>query len=458
MRAIFASLIATALFILGCAKFPPNSSSTLRPEVFCEGESVAVTFDTLVGAVRLSWSPVASWHNVYRSDVSASAAAEKLTATPTTDSSFYDFTVKPGKSYEYRLTMSNPDGITETLKSVPYRISLSAELFSYYGDDCSDNDSDSFDTDADGHLDRMIWIDWDQDGRIDINDQGGPDVHIGDEASMFPNGKDPQKPYFGLDTTHYSLVDMYPFVDTCNFILLPDGSRHVFRSVVTKFIPPPTSTVRDTIDKPAFHRYIYRGPYTYEFIFGDWGIDEEIMDGRDNDQDGLTDEDSRGIDDTLDNDGDRFPAGGDREKMPAMVWNDENSNFQIDWPCSDTVRVLKKGKYLVLARFIQVKNAALGLFDPQRDTTALADTTILMHRCAPGGEFVSGTSGEDEERYDGIDNDGDGLVDEDLAKPSAIPMESVRNALIARLNTDHDKLGVYWQKIRDTISELSKGF
>jgi len=336
----------------------------------------------------------------------------------------------------------------------------------FYYDDAKDNNGNYFNTDSvwdpftgdrvtatgrDNIVDRMIWIDWDQDRHIDINGPAGPHMHIGEDISMFPNGKDPSKPYFGLDTTLYTLVEMFPYVDSCNFMLLSDGSRYVYRDVAySKYVPPPSSRVRDTIDAPAYGRYIYKGSYTHEFIFGDWGVDEEIMEGKDNTYDKLTDEDSRAIDDTLDNDGDRSPAGGAREKMPPMVWEDRDQDFQIDWPCDDTVRVLKIGKYLALARIIQAENTALYPFpgDPRRDRTVLADSTILLHRCASGGEFVSGTAGEDEEWYDGIDNDGDGLIDEDVSKTSAIPPESMRRALIDRLVADHEKLHTYWTSLR----------
>jgi hypothetical protein len=113
----------------------------------------------------------------------------------------------------------------------------------YYYNDSTDNDSDWYDSDSNGIADRMVWVDWDFDSLIDVNPPGVlPHVHIGEAADK--------------------------------------ATRHQYYAPV---------------DAPGakYHRYRYIGPYTYEFIGGDWGIDEEVMDGKDNDFDGIIDEDTR---------------------------------------------------------------------------------------------------------------------------------------------------------------------
>ncbi len=66
-----------------------------------------------------------------------------------------------------------------------------------------------------------------------------------------------------------------------------------------------------------------------EWTAGDFGVDEELLDGKDNDGDGLSDEDTRntmGIDD----DGDWFDTDNDNAQLgDAMIWNDNvNVNYR----------------------------------------------------------------------------------------------------------------------------------
>jgi hypothetical protein len=191
----------------------------------------------------------------------------------------------------------------------------------YYYKDRVDNDDDYYDTDGDGVMEPMIWIDWDGDDRIDINPLTGPDEYIGDSVHMRNN------------PTLYEVID-------------EAGAD--------------------------YRRYRYKGGYTYEFIGGDWGVDEEIMDGKDNDRDNLTDEDTRTVADTLDDE------GNSADTIP-LIWTDSDNDLFID------------------------------------DLEIQAGTSSYI----------------DEEWYDGVDNDGDGEVDEDVGE--RIPPESARAAIIARI-------------------------
>ncbi|MBD3391461.1 MAG: hypothetical protein GF418_05380 [Chitinivibrionales bacterium] len=250
----------------------------------------------------------------------------------------------------------------------------------YYYNDFADNDSDWYDTDQNGRVDRMIWIDWDGDDMIDItaNNTG----HIGDDAHR----------------------QAYP------------------------------AWYEDIDDADAdYHRFIYKGPYTHEFIAGDWGVDEEILDGYDNDGDGLTDEDSRVAADSLDDDGDYYdtdPSEGDPEidsSRHPMAWT-STADLSIDltggtgaW---DTVHV----DSLFAATYDSLYEAIYGinLFDPSA-RTAKYKIPVYRGRDYPG-EFTGGDYGMDEEWFDGVDNDGDGLIDEDVGE--AIPDSSLRQIII----------------------------
>lgn len=204
--------------------------------------------------------------------------------------------------------------------------SFKGEIPFYYYADTMDNDGNRFNTDslADNNkdsIDRMIWIDWDGDDKIDINPPNPVNhLHIGDSALI------------AQDVSH----SIYDTVDT-------QGSK--------------------------YHRYIYKGGPTYEFIKGDFGVDEEIMDGEDNDQDGITDEDTRPTADTLDDDGDYFDANNNH-KIDVTEWNDGNGN----------------------------------------------DTLDCFSHTSYNNEWTGGDWGVDEEIFDGMDNDGDGKIDEDVGK------------------------------------------
>ncbi len=145
---------------------------------------------------------------------------------------------------------SEIDSATKNYRELMNRLSYTAKLYRY--DDLKDNDFDWFDTDKNGKVDTMYWKDYDGDSLIDIfvgtdsSLQEAGDVHILDAAYRLKSG---------VFDSHYTFT-------------------------IKEFDP------RDTI-------FIYKGPYRGEFIRGDYGVDEEIMDGKDNDRDGISDEDTR---------------------------------------------------------------------------------------------------------------------------------------------------------------------
>lgn len=239
-----------------------------------------------------------------------------------------------------------------------------------YHNDYADNDSDYYNTNGTvgdkgiPRRERMIWVDWDGDEKIDI--YADRQVHIGDSVDMaqFP--------------AYYTAIDT------------PEAD---------------------------FRRYVYSGPYCHEFIGGDWGVDEEILDGTDNDNDGIVDEDSRIHADTLDDDGDfadisnQQPNG--RLFHPAQ-WRNQSLRYAVDAPIQRRAP-------------IDSLTLALQLLDVRTDTVPTALPVYATH----GGDFTGGDYGIDDEPFDGIDNDGDGLIDEDVNE--AVPPLELRDALIDSL-------------------------
>ncbi len=242
----------------------------------------------------------------------------------------------------------------------------------YYHNDGADNDSDYYDTNNNGVQDRMIWIDWDYDGKIDIDAAGTE--HIGDSIHIEMN------------------PELYEYIDT--------AGGH-------------------------YRRFVYSGGYTYEFIAGDWGVDEEIMDGIDNDQDGMIDEDTRIVADTLDNDGDWHDNTDitlNDTCFNPMHWTDDDGDFRIDMP--DTGWVMKPVKQeLLSSAYLSHFNAP----DSVRSFTGEPETGEYYTDRFP----TPGDWGVDEEWYDGLDNDGDGMIDEDVGE--MLPPEELREDLIDEL-------------------------
>ena len=269
----------------------------------------------------------------------------------------------------------------------------------FYYDDFKDNDHDYWNTNQNAFVDRMIWIDWDYDEMIDV-DQAGT-MHIGDSAHILAN------------PSYYEVVD---------------------------------STDED------YQRYRYKGPYTYEFISGDWGVDEEILDGEDNDGDSLVDEDTRISADTLDDDGDWVNTDTSSGPDTTAIWPNSfhpmnwvsGGNFTLD--ITDTLwdSVVVDPEYM----FIH--------YNPDTTADSLIHYPIYNFPGYPGypgvfgwpdsipryirkaytAEFIGGDYGMDEEWYDGLDNDKDGLYDEDVGE--IYPPESMRDVLITQL----EQLGV----------------
>lgn len=260
----------------------------------------------------------------------------------------------------------------------------------FYYDDYIDNDDDWYNTNGNEteftvngvsypKNDRMIWIDWDQDTLIDIHSPLDTatmgHIHIGDSIHRALN------------------PDLYESVD---------------------------------LSDSTYNRYKYKGSYNYEFIGGDWGSDEEMMDGHDNDQDGLVDEDTRNVSDTLDDDGDWYNTDNsvlNDSNFNPLIWIDNNNNGILD--------ISLTSNWIKVPISSQFKNLHSIGYSIQYNIV-LPDS-INSYTGTYSDEFTGADYGIDEEWYDGIDNDGDGLTDEDVNESR--PPESLRQAIIDKLTT-----------------------
>ena len=206
-----------------------------------------------------------------------------------------------------------------------------------------------------------------------------------------------------------------------------------------------------------------RPPARSDWQSGAFGIDEEMFDDRDNDYDGLKDEDARnarGMDD--DNDGDLTIAMIGTSPAP-MVWHEAGQHGNA-CPDMDTTRAMPAApfqrKYCIgslenriyLAQHYGrdslrtyysafVDNAETGNANCLEDAKKLSEEYKTAARAEsksakeyefdvdlacqykhiwksgippPNSEWTSGVFGVDEEIPDSIDNDGDGWIDEDL--------------------------------------------
>jgi tetratricopeptide (TPR) repeat protein len=270
-----------------------------------------------------------------------------------------------GSKISNKLDTNMASGIGSMIKE------LNIILPYYYYDDFKDNDSDFWNTDRDekNEMNRMVWIDWDNDHKIDIFSPADTlekgHLHIGDSIHIIQN------------------PDFYEIIDSSD---------------------------------SDYKRFLYKGPYTYDFVNGDWGVDEEILDGMDNDGDNLIDEDTRIVPDFIDDDGDYFDSDKNSILTP-MIWNDSNKNISIDISSNSWQKVpidtTFKKKYS--------DHYKEGIPD-----------SIPVYIGLAQQEFTSGDYGLDEEWYDGKDNDNDGLIDEDIG--NSIPPVELRELLIGKIN------------------------
>lgn len=333
-------------------------------------------------------------------------------------------------------------------------------------DDGLDNDFDG--ARAGGGTEPMVWHDFDKNGGIRYD--------YGDSARFAPYG------YLGMDIGHplhrhlrkelYRTFDEWAAdvpairLDTSansRKALMIKKCRDVLAGIPGSLLGP---SLRDAANATcSTHTSLLRPdaprPALSDWVGGTPGIDEEMVDERDNDYDGLKDEDARnarGMDD--DDDGLlKEDMVGDLSLVKPMEWADEPGSVN---GCPD----IEKGRMpdpprqrqfcigslehrihlartggasadsLLAAhysRYIGTENGPhpncledfAKLPQAYRQAEGLeAYDGIVRAACKfkhiwiaprpPDSEWTSGVFGIDEELPDGIDNDGDGWIDEDL--------------------------------------------
>jgi hypothetical protein len=115
---------------------------------------------------------------------------------------------------------------------------------------------------------------------------------------------------------------------------------------------------------------------------------KSVKDGLDNDHDSTIDDEdpNEGLnEDHMDDDGDWIDINMNGVQEP-MIWRDKNNDGEFSWIDAD----------------------GDNLYDLSESILLNVETSTIIN------EYISGDYGVDEERFDGKDNDGDSLIDEDL--------------------------------------------
>lgn len=346
--------------------------------------------------------------------------------------------------------------------------------------DLSDNDFDVQDSVRKG---RMVWHDYNKDGGIlfDYDDtltfigyagteRNGEARNIGHplhrylHPELYVKFSDPDWAWRAIATDETKNSRKSIMVNHCVDVasrLDVDGkvTEELKLLLQTSVCPAYASFL-----KPGVRPPVRGGVVRSDWQSGPFGIDEELFDDRDNDYDGLKDEDTRnakGMDD--DNDGILTVAMIGASPAP-MVWRDAAGHANA-CPDMDTTRAMPAAPFqrkfcigslenrIYLAHHYG-RDSLHAYYSPFRDNPEfggnanckldfeklpedykaaallesgsarqLADDVDLAcqykHIWLPGSpppnsEWTSGVFGVDEEIPDGVDNDGDGWIDEDV--------------------------------------------
>jgi hypothetical protein len=333
-------------------------------------------------------------------------------------------------------------------------------------DDGLDNDLDS--SRAGGGAGPMVWHDFDKDGgiRYDYEDSAlfaphgylgmniGHPLHRLLRKNLYQTFDEwaANEPVIRLDTSRNSRKAL--MVKKCKDVLagIPESLLGLSRRAEANAI----CTTHTTLLRPDAPR-----PALSDWVGGSPGIDEEMVDERDNDYDGLKDEDARNAR-GMDDDDDallKVEMVGDLSLVRPMVWAEdpesENGCPDIEkgsMPDAPRQRQFCIGSLehrihlartggdsadsLLAAHYSRFTGNENGphpncledfgkLPQAYRDAEGLKVTDDIVRTACkykhiwiapmpPDSEWTSGVFGIDEEIPDGIDNDGDGWIDEDL--------------------------------------------
>ncbi len=370
------------------------------------------------------------------------------------------------------MNQHNEAKLSGQLDEIVTNISDLSNFLSYMRyDDRLDNDFD--DQDSSGKGQRMVWHDYNKDGAILFNydDTVTFSGYTGKpENAQCQNIGHPLHRYLhpelyvkftdsawtrravAKDASKNSRQSiMIKHCDTVAVGLIVDGlvTEALKLKLLTQTCSTYTSILKSTVRPPA----------RSDWVSGTFGIDEEEFDDRDNDYDGIKDEDSRNAH-GMDDDDDailRVSMIGVAGEPAPMVWHEAPGHVN-QCPDIDTLKAmlpppfqrqfcvgsLEHRIYLAqhggvdslkvyYSKFIgegAYKNC-LEDFDKLPDAyktavglrlntdAAVQDACQYKHIWKsgvhpPNSEWTSGVFGVDEEIQDGVDNDGDGWIDEDI--------------------------------------------
>jgi hypothetical protein len=336
--------------------------------------------------------------------------------------------------------------------------------------DFLDNDFD--DQDSSGKGDRMVWHDYNKDGGIVFN-YSDTLTFIGYTGT----GRNGECQNIGHPLHRYLHPELYyKFTDSAwaKRKISGDTSKNSRKSIMINHCVDVAQALDingkvDTTLKiklmtqtcftfTSILKSTVRPPARSDWISGTFGVDEEEFDDRDNDYDGIKDEDSRnarGMDDDDDAILSTDMIGKPSQPAP-MVWSDVPGHAN-QCPDIDTTKAMlappfqrqfcigslehriylsqhggKDTLSLYYSRFLgegpnqnclddfdklpETYKTAVGLHSSSDD--AVQDACQFKHiwkkGIPPNSEWASGVFGIDEEVPDGVDNDGDGWIDEDV--------------------------------------------
>ena len=404
---------------------------------------------------------------------SDSVDAKDISNDPNDINDFISSVVGPARKSDSNLSAVNDamgqyakdSTLREELDDIMSSINELNEFLSYmYYNDGLDND---FECVGVSSPEKMLWHDYDGDRRIRYDyDENWDSLVAADDGvlaahSLFGNIGHPMHRYknrglyepmvvYQLQNEQTSSMEensrSVNMINKCQDVaddipntLITDGLKAYLRdSTCTQF----SSALKASVTPP---------------VRSDWisgcGVDEEILDQIDNDYDGIQDEDSRsalGYDD--DNDGaiDTSMIG---QVISPMIWTDVNGNGCIDIdttialntsnPKQNCIGAFQHRIYLatldsdssnlksMYLKYVDQSDIDECVNDVDRIIEDMTDQNLIdlfnaqkSKACAyshewKGGmpvnsEWSAGVFGVDEEILDGIDNDGDGWVDEDI--------------------------------------------
>ncbi|MDQ3003070.1 MAG: hypothetical protein M3Y08_17635 [Fibrobacterota bacterium] len=399
--------------------------------------------------------------------------ARQVSSNPNEINDFLDKMAGPVAASSFNL-----DSVTNAMNShqetklsgqfseITTNISDLTDFLSYMRfDDNIDNDFDNQSLTGPGT--RLVWHDYDKDGAIHFNYDEDLTGYIGTANNsqarnighplhrhLHPDlyvkfaDTDWTQRKISLDTSKNSRkATMIKHCQEVAKVLNVNGkvTEVMIENMVSQTCSTHTSILKANVTRPA----------RSDWLGGTYGVDEEMIDDRDNDYDGLTDEDARNAKGMDDDDDALLSITMIGTNPDPMIWKDVaghgNKCPDIDTtqamqaaPLSrqfcigsleHRIHLAQNGGNDSLNFYYQIflgegpSSNCLEDFDKldqsYKDLVGLKASTdnIVLTACRykhiwkrgipPNSEWTSGTFGMDEELPDGVDNDGDGWIDED---------------------------------------------